>query len=151
MTLQYLRPANLTIKDEGEIRWILEAYGHIVDSGDWGQLHRIFTRDATFDLTAIKWGLIKGVNGLVDLWKRVEHPVGHHMSNIVILDPDGFPLEETVEYIVVSKGISVFADGTARSNVYIDRLVLTDYGWRSRHREVRRRSHEDAGWRSQDG
>jgi hypothetical protein len=147
MTLQYARPANLRLRDEAEIRWIIEAYGHIVDSGDWEQLRRIFTDDVVFDLTALEWGRINGVDGLIEKWKSVEHPVGHHMTNIVVLASDRLELDEPREYVVVSKGISVFANGTTRSNVYVDRLVHTDTGWRSRCREVRRRSSEDAGWR----
>jgi ketosteroid isomerase-like protein len=134
MSQRFDPPTGLALADESAIRRLIDVYGHIVDSGDWHLLTAVFTDDVVFDLTPFGWGRLEGVDALIEKWHTVQHPVGHHMTNVVMIgDPD-------TGYGVLSKGISVLADGSSRSNEYIDRLRRTEAGWRIEHRTVLRRS-----------
>jgi hypothetical protein len=137
MSRPWTRPTSLRPDDELELRWLIDVYGHIVDSGDWELLRGVFTETVEFDLSALGWGTFVGVDPLLARWRTIEHPVGHHMTNVVVLDATS---GSTDEYLVRSKGVSVLADGRSRSNEYSDRVVRTMAGWRIARREVWSRS-----------
>ncbi len=58
------------------------------------------------------------------------NPVGHHVTNIVVVELDG----DTAR--VKSKGLGVTAAGSVGSVVYDDEAVRTGQGWRIRRRTV---------------
>lgn len=125
--------------DERAIERVIALYGHLLDERRWSRLDELFLQDATYDATAVGYGLIEGLDAMRDSWSGpgVTHPVGHHATNILI----EFVSDDEAD--VVSKGIAIFADdsgrGPASSVVYRDRFRRTEAGWRIALRRAERR------------
>ena len=119
--------------DRLELHELPGRYGDAIDDRDWEGLGRIFTDDATFDLTDL--GGPKLV-GLAEIRRYMDedaaHPLTHLMTNIYVDEhPGGTKLYFRI--VARAKG-GVF--GTAS---YYDDVVKTPAGWRVRHRVVTRR------------
>ena len=131
--------AGATALDDADrlaIRELADLYGHVLDAGAWDRLPELFTEDVVYDLTFYGWGTVAGIDALRALWTTVEHPLAHHVTNVVIkCDADG-----TVR--VASKGIGLRADGTAHSTEYRDVVRRTPRGWRIACRTAWRRTAE---------
>ena len=114
----------------------LEArYGHAIDDGDlgwngWDVLSEIFTEDAIFDMDAVNFGVLSGLAAIKSAMSKGVHPLGHHVTNLVIEQQDDDHATCRM------KLIAILADGRASTGTYSDRLVRTHAGWRIEHRAV---------------
>jgi 3-phenylpropionate/cinnamic acid dioxygenase small subunit len=111
----------ITCEDRAAITEVIARHGHLCDSGELDRLDEVFTADVTYDLADF---------GHLDLSDPQVHPVGHHVTNVIVTEAaDG-----TVQ--ARSKGIGVHADGTCASVTYEDVFVRGDQGWRISQRKI---------------
>ena len=132
--------------DRAEITELLARHGHLFDDGEFDRLNLLFTASVRYDVTAFGGGVLQGIEAIraATLALGGRNPVGHHVTNVVLTEqPDGSVRAR-------SKGIGVYADGTAGSVTYEDEIVRTDDGWRIDARTVapRRARHQQSPPRS---
>ena len=132
--------------DRAEITELLARHGHLFDDGEFDRLDLLFTASVRYDVTAFGGGVLQGIEAIraATLALGDRNPVGHHVTNVVLTEqPDG-------SVRVCSKGIGVYADGTAGSVTYEDEIVRTGEGWRIDARTVapRRARHQQSPPRS---
>jgi 3-phenylpropionate/cinnamic acid dioxygenase small subunit len=132
--------------DRAEITELLARHGHLFDDGEFDRLDLLFTASVRYDVTAFGGGVLQGIEAIraATLALGDRNPVGHHVTNVVLTEqPDGSVRAR-------SKGIGVYADGTAGSVTYEDEIVRTDDGWRIDARTVapRRARHQQSPPRS---
>lgn len=121
----------LSVEDRTAINDLIALHGHLADRAGLDRMDEVFTTDATFDLTDFGHGTVEGLAKLRELAQAMKsHPVGHHVTNIV-LTPG------TDEVHAQSKGIAVNADGTTASVTYEDTISRQAAGgWRITKRRV---------------
>ena len=118
--------------DRAAITELLARHGHLFDEGELDRLDLLFTASVSYDVTAFGGGVLHGIEAIraATLALGDRNPVGHHVTNVVLTDqPDGSVRAR-------SKGIGVYADGTAGSVTYEDTVVRTGAGWRIDARTV---------------
>jgi hypothetical protein len=121
----------LSIDDRTAINDLIALHGHLADRAGLDRMDEVFATDATFDLADFGHGVVEGLAALQKLAKAIDtHPVGHHVTNIVLTPHD----DELVS--AQSKGIAVNADGTAASVTYEDTISRQAAGWRITRRRV---------------
>ena len=119
--------------DRLELHELPGRYGDAIDDRDWEGLNRIFTDDATFDLTDLGVRMLTGLPAIKRFMDvDAEHPLTHMMTNIYV---DEVPDRVTMNFRIVAlrKGGLV---GTAS---YYDVVVKTPDGWRVKDRVTTRR------------
>jgi hypothetical protein len=106
------------------IQDVINLYGHILDDRRWLALAEVFASNARLDMTAFGVPVLTGLDAIQAAFSSTDrHPDAHLATNILVISAgDGAE--------VVSKGLLVMADGTARSIVYRDRLDRKAEGWR---------------------
>jgi hypothetical protein len=122
----------LAADDRAEITELLARHGHLFDDGELDRLDLLFTESVRYDVTAFGGGVLHGIEPIraATLALGDGNPVGHHVTNVVLTEqPDGSVRAR-------SKGIGVYADGTAGSVTYEDIVVRTSKGWRIDARTV---------------
>ena len=132
--------------DRAEITELLARHGHLFDDGEFDRLDLLFTASVRYDVTAFGGGVLQGIEAIraATLALADRNPVGHHVTNVVLTEqPDGSVRAR-------SKGIGIYADGTAGSVTYDDEIVRTGDGWRIDARTVapRRARHQQSPPRS---
>lgn len=132
--------------DRAEITELLARHGHLFDDGEFDRLDLLFTASVRYDVTAFGGGVLQGIEAIraATLALGDRNPVGHHVTNVVLTEqPDGSVRAR-------SKGIGIYADGTAGSVTYEDEIVRTGDGWRIDARTVapRRARHQQSPPRS---
>ena len=114
--------------DHIEITQLLARYCHIVDEKAWDRLGEIFAPDGSMTVTGI-YETHTGPAALRELYSvKMNHPLAHHSTSVVVLEDHG----DTAR--VVSKWVTVRAEGGTGTGVYADQLVRTPQGWRVLHR-----------------
>ena len=108
--------------------------GFLVDQQAWDRLGEAFTEDAVL---ALSGGDGKKLEGLAEIGSFMaafpSRPLAHVTTDhLVTIDVDG--ASATVE----SKVFLPQRDGSAAYSFYTDELVLTEDGWRIRHRRIGR-------------
>jgi SnoaL-like domain len=103
-----------------------------MDEGQFDRLEEILTRDIVYDISALGGGQLAGIEAIAQAARSLgeANPLGHHVTNVVVLDIDGD------RAWVRSKGLAVMSNGAAGSVVYDDELRRTDQGWRIAVRRV---------------
>jgi len=132
--------------DRAEITELLARHGHLFDDGEFDRLDLLFTASVRYDVTAFGGGVLEGIEAIraATLALGDRNPVGHHVTNVVLTEqPDGSVWAR-------SKGVGIYADGTAGSVTYEDEIVRTGDGWRIDARTVapRRARHQQSPPRS---
>jgi ketosteroid isomerase-like protein len=122
----------LSEQDRIDISDLIKRHGHLMDAGHLDQAGELFTPDVSYDLTDFGLGSLRGTAAMRDAALAVgdANPVGHHVTNIVITPIDDRSAQAR------SKGIGVYADGTAGSVVYDDVVTRQPGGWKISHRKV---------------
>ena len=123
----------MDLADRLELHELPGRYGDAIDDRDWEGLNRIFTDDATFDLTDLGVPMLTGLPAIKRFMDvDAEHPLTHMMTNIYV---DQLPDRVTMNFRIVAlrKGGLV---GTAS---YYDVVVKTPDGWRVKDRVTTRR------------
>jgi hypothetical protein len=122
----------LSVEDRLSIHELLSLHGHLADDRRHGQLHLLFTDDATYDVSAYGIGLVRGLDALTELFSQRpgRQPIGHHVTNVTVGQHD----DRTAT--VRSKGLAVMSDGTTGTVTYDDVVVRTEAGWRISRRTV---------------
>lgn len=120
----------MDITDRLELHELPGRYGDIIDDRNWAALAKIFTEDATFDLTDL--GARKLV-GLDDIQRFMDteanHPRMHLMTNIYADEtPSGATLRSRI--------VTVLPNGKVGTGSYYDDVVRTAGGWRIKDRVV---------------
>ena len=108
--------------DRAEIGELLARHGHLFDDGELDRLDLLFTASVRYDVTAFGGGVLHGIEAVraATLALGDRNPVGHHVTNVVLAEqPDGSVRAR-------SKGIGIYADGTAGSVTYEDTVVRGD-------------------------
>jgi len=120
--------------DRQAITDLINMHGHLTDEGEFERMDELFTPDAEFDLSDFGLGVRAGLAAMNDAVRAIEeHPVGHHVTNIVLAEGD----DGTVN--AISKGIGIGVDGHCGSVVYEDVLRPGPAGWRIARRTIRLR------------
>ena len=121
-----------TVEDRMAVHELVSLHGHLMDEGSFDRLAELFTPDVVYDVTALGGGSLHGVDAIRDagLTLGARNPVGHHVTNVVVV-----PIDDD-ECRVLSKGIGVMLDGTTGSVSYDDVVRRTDDGWRIARRAV---------------
>lgn len=124
----------LTMSDRQAITDLINMHGHLTDQGAFERMNELFTPDAEFDLSDFGLGVRAGLAAMNGAIRAIqEHPVGHHVTNIVLSEGD----DGTVH--AISKGIGIGANGHCGSVVYEDTLRAGPAGWRIIRRAIRLR------------
>ena len=123
------------VSDEGDrirIHELIGLHGHLMDEGQFDRLDEILTSDVVYDVSALGGGQLAGIAAVAQAGRSLgeANPLGHHVTNVVVLDIDGD------RAWVRSKGLAVMSSGAAGSVVYDDELRRTDQGWRIAVRRV---------------
>ena len=113
-----------------ELQQLLSRYCHIVDTTAWDQLDQIFTDDASVTVVGV-YPKTTGMGELQTLYARMNHPVAHTSSSVIVVESAGATAR------LASKWVTVRADGLAGTGVYEDRVVRTPGGWRISERVAR--------------
>ena len=94
--------------------------------------HFTVRADVVYNLDDFGLGSVHGTSALRTTTRALgsAHPVGHHVTNIVITSID----DRTAR--VRSKGIAIEADGSAGSVVYDDIVTQQPEGWKISYRKV---------------
>lgn len=126
----------LTRQDLTDIHDLINLHGHLTDEGDLDRYGDIFTADVAYDVTDFGFGVLHGSHTIraAALALGPANPVGHHVTNIVVIAIDDDRAR------VRSKGLGVNADGTTGSVSYDDIVTRCGDGWRIARRTVRARS-----------
>lgn len=114
--------------DRIELHELPGRYGDLIDDRDWAGLDRIFTDDATFDLSDLGVPLLRGLPEIRRFMAEdAEHPATHLMTNIYV---DETPNDVRMSFRIVAlrKGRSV------ASASYYDVVIKTAGGWRVKTR-----------------
>ncbi|MFI5898030.1 nuclear transport factor 2 family protein [Actinoplanes sp. NPDC051513] len=120
------------MEDRLAVHELISLHGHLMDSGEFGRMGELFTADVVYDLSAFEREELHGYEAITEASLALgdANPVGHHVTNICVTeDADG-----TVR--VRSKGIGIYANGTAGSVVYEDVVRKEARGWRIAYRKV---------------
>jgi len=113
-----------------ELQQLLSRYCHIVDTRAWDQLDQIFTDDASVTVVGV-YPRTTGLGELRTLYARMNHPVAHTSSSVIVVENDGTTAR------LASKWVTVRADGLTGTGVYEDVVVRTPGGWRISERVAR--------------
>jgi 3-phenylpropionate/cinnamic acid dioxygenase small subunit len=114
--------------DYAAVQQLFARYCHIVDTKSWDDLLDVFTADAAVTVQGIH-DETTGIDAVRDLYAvRMRHPLAHNSTCVVV------EAETDSTARVVSKWITIRADGRTGAGVYHDQLVHTDRGWRIRER-----------------
>ena len=118
--------------DRIAIHELLSLHGHLMDAGAFDRLTDLFTEDVGYDVSAFGGEVLRGIAPIIAAGRSLgeNNPVGHHVTNILV----GEDLNGTVR--ARSKGIGIYADGSAGSVVYDDILRRVPDGWRIAWRTV---------------
>ena len=108
-----------------EIVAIVNLYGHIADSKVWKDMHQVFTEDVIIDSSDMRMPPIVGLGGLISVFEVTQHPVAHHMTNVVVEWGDADDVAT-----VRTKWMGIREDGTVATGDYLDLAVRTPDGWR---------------------
>lgn len=116
--------------DRLELHELPGRYGDAIDDRDWPRLARIFTEDATFDLTDLGGPRLAG---LAEIQRYMDteavHPRTHLMTNIYADETDaGVKLFFRIVALLPDRKV-----GTAS---YFDDVVKTPAGWRVKDRII---------------
>jgi SnoaL-like domain len=111
---------------------LIAMHGHVMDSGEFDRLDELFTEDFVYDVEALGFGTLNGVDAFAQAARALgdDNPIGHHVTNTVVVTA-----EDDVA-TVRSKGIGILADGTSGTVVYEDVVRRTSDGWRIAYRTV---------------
>jgi 3-phenylpropionate/cinnamic acid dioxygenase small subunit len=122
----------LSTADRLAIHELMNLHGHLMDDGAFDRLDELFTSDVVYDVSAFGVGKLVGIDAIraAALALGDRNPLGHHVTNIVIVDAD------TDVAHVRSKGLGVRADGTTGSLVHDDTVRRTASGWRIASRTI---------------
>ena len=121
----------MDLADRVELHELPGRYGDAIDDRDWERLGRIFTDDATFDLTDLGGPKLVGLAEIKRFMDEdAEHPQTHLMTNIYADDTsDGVKMHfRIVALLPTDKRV-----GTAS---YHDEVVKTADGWRVQDRVI---------------
>jgi 3-phenylpropionate/cinnamic acid dioxygenase small subunit len=125
---------NITAEDRFAIHEVIALHGHVADDRDWDRLGEVFVDDVVFDVTDYGYGTLHGLQAMQELVRSsrddTNQPLGHHVTNIVIVGQDDGRVRAH------SKAIAVAVDGTSGSAVYEDVLRRETQGWRISYRKV---------------
>jgi 3-phenylpropionate/cinnamic acid dioxygenase small subunit len=123
---------SLSTSDRIAINDLIALHGHLMDAGDFDGLGELFTNDVSYDLEDYGLGYLQGIDAIIGAAVALgdDNPLGHHVTNIVIVSDDGDVVR------VRSKGIGVQSDGSTGSVVYEDTVVREPEGWRIGYRKV---------------
>lgn len=123
----------ISYQDRLDIANVIAMHGHLTDAGALHRYDEVFTADVVYDVTALGFGTLEGIDQLIAAARAVgeANPLGHHVTNIVVSDSD---IEGGVS--VLSKGIGVDTGGSCSTVVYEDTVVRGSDGWRIRYRKV---------------
>jgi 3-phenylpropionate/cinnamic acid dioxygenase small subunit len=118
--------------DRAAITDLLARHGHLFDDGELDRLDLLFTTSVSYDVTAFGGGVLHGIEAIrtATLALGDRNPVAHHVTNVVLAEQADGSVRAR------SKGIGIYADGTAGSVTYEDRIVRTGEGWRIDQRTV---------------
>jgi ketosteroid isomerase-like protein len=122
----------LSEQDRIDINDLINLHGHLTDAGELDRAGELFTPDVTYDLHDFGLGSLHGPAAMREATLAVgeAHPVGHHVTNIVITPVDDRSAR------VRSKGIGIRADGTAGSVAYDDIVTRRPDGWKISYRRA---------------
>jgi hypothetical protein len=104
-------------------------YGDLIDDRDWGGLDRVFTADATFDMTDIDVAPVIGLEAIREHMRHSRHPLAHLITNIYV--EAGPPVR------LHSRVIGILDDRRVGSGTYLDLVVRGAEGWRIERRDFR--------------
>ena len=117
--------------DRLELHELPGRYGDAIDDRNWPGLGRIFTDDATFDLTDLGGPVLRSLDEIRRYMDtEATHPQTHLMANIYV-DEQGPDNAKMYFRIVARQKGGVF--GTAS---YYDDVVKTPAGWRVKDRVI---------------
>lgn len=123
----------MELADRLELHELPGRYGDAIDDRNWPGLARIFTDDATFDLTDL--GEPK-LEGLAEIQRYMDtdaqHPQTHLMTNIYV---DETPTGAALRFRIVA----LLGEGKVGTASYYDDVVKTPSGWRVSNRVITRR------------
>ena len=125
--------SRLELADRLELHELPGRYGDAIDDRNWDGLARIFTLDATFDLTDLGVPMLTGLARIKQFMDvEAQHPRTHMMTNIYV---DETPTGVKMYFRIVA----LLGEGKVGTASYYDDVIKTPDGWRVKDRIVTRR------------
>ena len=120
----------MELADRLELHELPGRYGDAIDDRNWPGLARIFTDDATFDLTDLGIPVLRGLAHIQQFMDtEAQHPKTHMMTNIYV---DETPTGVRLYFRIVAMA----SGGKMGTASYYDDVVKTPEGWRVKDRVV---------------
>ncbi len=120
----------MDVADRLELHELPGRYGDAIDDRDWPRLSRIFTDDATFDLTDLGGPHLDGLPEIQRFMDtEANHPRTHLMTNIYV---DETPTAVTMCFRIVA----LLPERRVGTASYFDEVVKTAQGWRVHKRVI---------------
>lgn len=116
--------------DQLAIRRLVDLYGYLVDSRKFSRIHEVFTEDVVYDVSDFGHGVQHGIAEVVVGWRTAQHPLSHHVINVLIDEVEDGAAS------VIATGIGVGERGRVGSVTYYDTAIRTAIGWRLSHRRA---------------
>ena len=128
--------SRMDVSDRIELHELPGRYGDTIDDRNWDGLGRIFTEDASFDLTDLGVPMLTGLAAIRQFMDvDAEHPLTHMMTNVYVDEQPGL-VTMNFRIVALRKG------GLVSTASYYDVVVKTAQGWRVHKRvTTRRRRH----------
>ncbi|PBC35358.1 hypothetical protein CJ179_48015 [Rhodococcus sp. ACS1] len=123
----------LALEHRFDIQQVLHLYAHLIDAKSWNELDRVFSDDATYDMSTVKLGVYEGLSAIRGQLASMDHPDAHFSLDHVIGEARRNGLVP-----VRSKYFVRLKDRTIMDGLYDDRCILTSTGWRIRSRQILR-------------
>ena len=125
--------SRMDVSDRIELHELPGRYGDTIDDRNWDGLGRIFTEDATFDLTDLGVPMLTGLAAIRQFMDvDAEHPLTHMMTNVYVDEQPGL-VTMNFRIVALRKG------GLVSTASYYDVVVKTAQGWRVHERVTTRR------------
>ena len=120
----------MDIADRLELHELPGRYGDAIDDRDWPALARIFTDDATFDLTDLGGPHLEGLPEIQRYMDtEAAHPRTHLMTNIYV--------DETATGVTMNfRIVALLPERRVGTASYYDDVVKTAEGWRVQRRVI---------------
>lgn len=120
----------MDVADRLELHELPGRYGDAIDDRNWPGLDRIFTPDATFDLTDLGLRRLDGLDAIKAFMDtEAQHPRTHMMTNIYV--------DETAGGVkMYFRIVALLGAGKVGTGSYYDDVVKTSDGWRVKDRVV---------------
>ncbi len=125
---------------------VVVRYGFVVDDRDWERMSEVFTEDAVIDFRDQRADPPRGLTPIIgrdEIVRQFRDVLTHPFQHMIVART----IDDVSDREVVVRGKALCpVPGAIIDFEYRDVVVLTDDGWRIKHKSVKRYNTEPAPW-----